>query len=214
MNKTTAREVIGGGLSDTSKMPSYSINLSALDCITGSKLVNVKDSVCYGCYALNGNYKRYNLPLKMQLSGKTQNINKLEWVEAVVYLIDNQGNKKDKNYFRWHDSGDLQSIEHLEKIVQVCLLTPSVKHWLPTREYKIVNDFIKNGGKIPGNLVIRFSAHMVDQKPPKTRFNTSTVHKNKAFIGNECESYKNKNQCGTCRDCWNPSIKNISYKYH
>ena len=49
MNKTMAKEVIGGMLSDTSKMPSYSINLSALDCITGSKLVNVKDSVCYGC---------------------------------------------------------------------------------------------------------------------------------------------------------------------
>ena len=151
MNKTIARKVIGGGLSNTSKMPSYSINLSALDCITGSKLVNVEGSICFKCYALDGNYKRYNLPLKMQLSGKTQNINKLEWVEAVVYLIDNQGNKKDKNYFRWHDSGALQSIEHLQKIVEVCLLTPSVKHWLPTREYKIVNDFIKQGGKIPRN---------------------------------------------------------------
>ncbi len=93
-------------------------------------------------------------------------------------------------------------------------MTPNVKHWLPTREYDIVNKYIKQGGKIPKNLVIRFSAHMIDIKPPKTFFNTSTVHKDKSFIGVECVSYKNKNECGSCRMCWDESIKNISYKYH
>jgi|TARA_A100001515_G_scaffold58593_2_gene46279 hypothetical protein len=212
LNKIQAKEILGSYLSCTSKMPCYSYNLSALDCIKGSKLVNVKGSVCYGCYALNGNYKRYNLPLKLQ--HKTKNISNNDWCKALAYLINNQGNKKDKNFFRWHDSGDLQSVEHLKKIIEVCKMTPNVKHWLPTREYGIVNKYIKQGDKIPKNLVIRFSAHMIDTKPPKTFFNTSTVHKDKSFIGVECVSYKNKNECGSCRMCWDGSIKNISYKYH
>ena len=76
MNKIQAKEILGSYLSCTSKMPCYSFNLSALDCIKGSKLVNVKGSVCYGCYALNGNYKRYNLPKRLQ--NKTKNIQKLK----------------------------------------------------------------------------------------------------------------------------------------
>ncbi len=118
LNKIQAKEILGSYLSCTSKMPCYSFNLSALDCIKGSKLVNVKGSVCYGCYALNGNYKRYNLPLKLQ--HKTKNINKNDWCKALAYLINNQDNKKDKNFFRWHDSGDLQSVDHLKKIIEVC----------------------------------------------------------------------------------------------
>ena len=73
MNKTDAKLILGSGLSETSKMPCYSFNLSALDCKTGSKLVGVKNSVCEGCYALGGNYQRYKLPLKMQ--PKTEKIN-------------------------------------------------------------------------------------------------------------------------------------------
>ena len=214
MTKKQAQKILGSLLSCTSKMPCYSFNLSALDCITGSKLVNVEGSACFGCYALKGNYARYKHPLKMQQAKKTEKINNKLWSNAMAYLINNQGNKKDKTFFRWHDSGDLQSIDHLKKIVDVCNLTPNVKHWLPTREYKIVNDYINQGNKIPQNLVIRFSAHMIDQKPPKTQLNTSTIHRNQKFYGVECESYKNKNECGDCRLCWDVNTKNISYKYH
>ena len=214
MTKKEAIKIIGGNLSDTSKMPSYSINLSALDCITGSKLVNIKGSVCYGCYALKGNYARYKLPQKMQASNKAHNINNGLWIEAVAYLINNQGNKKDKDYFRWHDSGDLQSLEHLKKIVKVCKLTPNVKHWLPTREYKIVKDYLKNN-LLPGNLTIRFSAHMIDTAASAVDgVQTSSVHKETKVIGVECKSYQHNNKCNDCRLCWDKSIDNISYKYH
>ena len=50
-----------------------------------------------------------------------------QWVQAMVVLIDKQP------WFRWHDSGDIQSLEHLEKIFEVCRLTPETSHWLPTR---------------------------------------------------------------------------------
>lgn len=213
MTKSEAMLVLGSGLSKTSKMPSFSFNLSALACKTGAKLVEVIGSVCEGCYALGGNYQRYKLPQKML--HKTERIQNPLWAEALVKLIKNQGNTKDKGYFRWHDSGDLQSIEHLRKIVEVCEMTPDVMHWLPTREYKIVKSYLVNYGEFPSNLVVRLSAHMVDQKPPSiNNLNTSTVHKNGEAIGTECEAYKNNNECGDCRLCWDPKEKNISYKYH
>ena len=66
---------------------------------------------------------------------------------------------KRSNYFRWHDSGDVQDKEHLFKIFAVCKLTPNVKHWMPTPE-AWVKTFLKLK---PGNLVIRFNIPMVDQ---------------------------------------------------
>ena len=50
---------IAGSCTKTKKMPSLSYSLPAKECITGSKLVNVKGSVCEGCYALKGNYHRF-----------------------------------------------------------------------------------------------------------------------------------------------------------
>jgi len=217
VTKSEAKLILGSGLSCTSKMPCYSFNLSALDCKTGSKLVGLKGSVCEGCYALSGNYQRYKLPFKMQ--PKTEKINNLKWVDAMTKLILNQGSKKDSNYFRWHDSGDIQSVEHLRKIVLVCLKTPKVKHWIPTREYRIVKEYLNKYGQFPSNLVLRLSAHMIDKNAPMLKYKgqflpTSTVHKNKPAFGTECESYKNDNECKECRLCWNPKINNISYKYH
>ena len=116
MNKQEKRNyhksIIGSDLSKTTKMPCLSFNLSAEHCITGSKLVNVKGSVCYGCYALGGLYKVYGHIEKMK--PKTDKIKNDLWVSSMVWLIENQLGNKDKSYFRWHDSGDIQSIEHLE----------------------------------------------------------------------------------------------------
>ena len=52
------------------------------------------------------------------------------WAEVMAFLIE----QNSCGYFRWHDSGDLQGQQHLDQIIEVCRLTPDVKHWLPTRE--------------------------------------------------------------------------------
>src|SRR5207245_3738499 len=69
-------------------------------------------------------------------------------------------------YFRWHDSGDLQNLDHLGKIIQVCKNLPRIKFWLPTREYQTVEAYRRLGGRIPSNLCIRLSAHLIDGKLP------------------------------------------------
>ena len=108
--------------------------------------------------------------------------------------------------FRWHDSGDVQSLDHLNKIFEVCKRTPSRRHWMPTKEAWIKDHL----HRAPKNLTIRISSPMVDQGPIKSWPNTSTVVTKKAT----CPAPQQGGQCLDCRKCWNPKIKNISYGEH
>ena len=124
------------------------------------------------------------------------------WVQAMAQII----NSKKPEVFRWHDSGDVQDLDHLNKIYEVCNLTPRKRHWMPTREAWI-KDHVN---RAPDNLIIRFSMPMIDQEPAGSWPNTSTV----VTSGASCPSAKQGNQCLDCRMCWNSEIKNISYGQH
>ena len=198
--KTSEAWALVGGLSKPSKMPGWSIGIPAKECKTGSKLRDVKDSVCYDCYALKGCYV-FKVVQDAQYR-RLAAIYTAPWVEALAYLI----NSKKPDVFRWHDSGDVQDLEHLNKIFEVCRLTPSKRHWMPTREAWIKDHL----DRAPSNLVIRFSAPMVDQSAPASWPNTSTV----VTAGATCPSAQQGNECKDCRNCWNKDIKNISYGQH
>ena len=204
MLKKEAREITGG-LSAPSKLPGPAYNLPATQCITGAKLVKVPGSVCHGCYALKG---AYVWPVVEKAHAKRLDaIYTAGWVDAMVTAINGD------EYFRWFDSGDIQSDEHLANIVRVAIATPNTKHWLPTKEYLMIARFMRKHGSFPKNLVVRVSSPNIDQAPIKHYQHTSTVHTGKPF-GRECIAYKQNNECKDCRACWNPRIKNISYKYH
>ena len=100
----------------------------------------------------------------------------------------------------------MQDEDHLIKIFAVCNLTPTVKHWMPTRE-AWVKAFLSLK---PANLVIRFSSPMVDQPAPASWPNTSTV----VLSGPSCPAPKQENECKDCRACWDPAVKNVAYGQH
>ena len=111
----------------------------------------------------------------------------------------------------------VQDEAHLLKIFAVAKLTPTVKHWMPTRE-AWVKHFLP---ECPENLIIRFSVPMVDQsrhKAPKGWKNTSTVSSdlNKTFTseGHFCPAPKQGNSCQDCRACWDGRVSNIVYGKH
>ena len=183
-------------------MPCHSYNLPATRCITGSKMAKIKGTTCYDCYALKG---MYNFPVvKEAMMRRYEAINHSEWVFAMSVLI----NSKKSKYFRWHDSGDIQSIEHLQKIFEVCKATPNTIHWLPTREAQILKQVDKKD--VPNNLVVRLSAIKVDGNAPKSWHLTSTVSTKKYT----CMANKQGGKCLDCRACWNKKIKNIIYPLH
>src|SRR6056300_580361 len=199
MNTKKAWDLVGG-LSKPGKMPGWAIGIPAAECNTGSKLRLIPDSVCSTCYALKGCYV-FKVVQDAQYR-RLKALKKKLWVYAMVTLI----NSKKSDVFRWHDSGDVQDEEHLLKIFEVCKNTPDKKHWMPTREAWTK----KYLDQKPANLVIRFFATMIDQEAPESWPNTSTV----STSSRTCPAPDQNNECGNCRACWDPEIKNVTYGKH
>ena len=191
-------------LSKPEKMPGFAYGLPAWECKTGGKLVKVPGSVCFGCYAMKGNYTRFPEIRKSQYKRLDSLKNPL-WVEAMSSMINSDRVKK-RGVFRWHDAGDVQDLDHLNKIFAVCKLTPTVKHWMPTREAWIKDHL----SRCPDNLIIRLSMTMIDQPAVGSWPNTSTV----VTTGAKCPAPTQGGKCLDCRACWSKDIKNISYGKH
>ena len=196
--KVKEAKEITGSLTRTSKMPGLSYSLPAWECKTGSKLRKVKGSVCASCYALKGNYTRYKA-IKAAQYVRLKSLQDSRWIEAMTAQV------KRSEYFRWHDAGDVQDLQHLNKIFEVCRQTPDTKHWMQTREAWIKDHLDSK----PDNLVIRFSPPMMDQRND-TWPNSSMV----VETGATCPAPAQGGKCGSCRQCWDGDVKVVSYGKH
>ena len=198
--KTSEAIKITHTLSKPSKMPGFSYGLPALECKTGSKLRKVPGTPCYGCYALKGCYVFPDV--KAAQYKRLRALARDSWTMAMAHQI----NSKKSKWFRWHDSGDVQSLEHMQKILRVCRLTPGTQHWLPTQE----RPYLPAPEAVPNNLIIRLSGSKVDGPPPTAWKHTSSV----VTKGASCPAPSQGGKCRTCRKCWNKRIKNVSYGKH
>ena len=114
--------------------------------------------VCNGCYAKKGMYR---FPVvKNVREHNREDYKKDDWVDRMVKEV----NKFD--FFRWFDSGDIETPELAKKIRHVVSATQGVKHWIPTRSDKIpaikkvIDGFIAPHtgiGNFPG-VALRLSA--------------------------------------------------------
>ena len=188
-------------LSQPDKMPGYAYGLPAWACQTGSKLRKVKTSPCYGCYALKGNYTRYPA-IKIAQYRRLAAIKMEGWTRAMAVQILKQ------KYFRWHDAGDVQSHEHMAKIIEVCKLTPNTKHWLPTQE----RQYLPKPEDVPDNLIIRLSRSKVDGPAGNAWTHDSGVTTKEGE--RTCPAPDQGGACKDCRACWNKDIKSVIYGKH
>jgi len=219
----SAKDAAGGVSSRNSKMPGSSFALSPTKCKVGSKLAKVPGSVCAKCYAMTSE-RMYPSVRQGWLSNylaatKMIEENPAQWAKAMAYQVARHALKSGEPFHRWFDAGDLQSVAMLDAIIAVCLLTPNIKHWLPTRELT----FVKASKRpVPTNLVIRISSTMVGDLP-RNAPNTSTVHSHgQTFVGKPCPSTTAEHRalnggkpcCGPCRACWDKSVPNVPYPLH
>lgn len=197
-----------GSLSVPSKMPGYSWSISAKHCIVGSKLSEIPGTPCFTCYAKKNRY----------LFGNVQNAQETrlrgwlsdpDWVLLMAIRILLHKNE----WFRWFDSGDLQSVQMLEDINKVAAYTAGyVEHWLPTQERAMV----KAVPIFSRNLTVRISSTKIG-RIQNTSFPgvvTSSVNKQRSGVPGECPSQLQNNKCGTCRACWDRTIPNVVYIEH
>ena len=215
-----ARTIIGhvSGLGKPSKMPGYSTSLPAKECPTGAKLRKVKGSVCENCYAFRGNYGTPSVQ-----KGLYRRLDALLNTRPVVYagaMVRMIGHYTDPNdpYFRIHDSGDFQSVEHILLWVRIARMLPWVKFWAPSKEYALIRQAMKLVNKHnewPENFVIRLSAPMLGADGAKAwkrdGIPYSTVNHGK---GHECPAPTQDNSCGDCRACWDRSVPVVDYHKH
>ena len=203
---------INGGLTQTSKMPCKSYSLPTAACQTGFKMAQIKGSVCHSCYADKGFYAMYAATIQPAQHARLDSLTDQHWVASMVAAIGSD------SYFRWHDSGDLQGLWHLEKIAEVAAATPDTMHWLPTREYSMIKEYISKYKLLPKNLIIRLSA-MYPDKPvviPKSlqgisNITASNVHTLQP-LGTACKAPQQNGECKECRLCWSGEV--VSYELH
>ena len=195
------------------KMPGTSFAIDAYACNVGSKLALNPNTPCHACYARKLQRLRPSVDQgwKANLS-KWKQAEPESWEQAMAFQILRYNTD---NYHRWFDSGDLQSVGMLQSIVNVCLMTPNIKHWLPTQERGVVKQFKKLGNNIPDNLVIRVSASLLNGAMPSGFSNGSQVFTTgNTAKGKECKARTRSNSCGKCRACWDKAVEFISYPKH
>lgn len=221
LTKTRAAQIIGG-LSNPSKMPGFGFSIPAIHCRAGSKLRTVPGTVCFKCYALKGRYTfrtvRAAMERRFQILTRTLESGRgsepwILWCRAFETLVTGS------EYFRFHDSGDLQSVAHLLLYCDAARLVPDTRVWIPTKESGIIRR--TNPDEIPDNVLIRLSAARVDAMPnPLTWSHGSTVLSRATLAAGTpagvrvCPSRDNGNRCGDCRACWDPAVPIVAYPLH
>lgn len=213
---------VHGGLSSPGKMPCHSYGLPAEECGVGSKLRAKEGTVCSSCYAMKGNYvwaavkaaqyRRLAAVREALQSSPARDA----WVGAIVASIGWQS--RESRVFRWHDSGDLQSVEHLSLIAEVADRLPWVTFWIPTRERAIVRDWVALYGALPANLTVRESAALVGFFPrlSDTHSHSAVARKGQALPdgAHACPAYQQGGECDDCRACWSADMPLVVYPLH
>ena len=209
--KKAALAVVGS-LSNTSKMPGKSWGIAAALCTTGAKLAKIEGTICSTCYAMKGSYTMY--PAVAVAHGKridAYNANRADWIAAMVKLVSTE------DYFRWFDSGDVQSVDMLLDIFAIADATPNTKHWIASREVSFARDALK-ARAIPANVVLRLSASFpdADHVPGATITGTTSkvFTKTPQHGAHVCPAPQQGGACGECRACWSKDIPAVTYHIH
>jgi len=208
MTLSEALKIIGS-LSYPSKMPCPAWGIDPKHCKTGAILRKQKGTTCSVCYACRGhyNYPAVRNAQELRLAGITHH----QWVKAMELVI----RSNCCSHFRWFDSGDLQSPLHLLKTTLIAIALPEVNFWLPTQEHRFIKTMTH---AIPENLTIRLTNPVIN---PKRRLKT---HLPQAEVRTDATLYDNKDayvcpadtgpvkKCGSCRACWDKTVKTIIYR--
>lgn len=187
-------------------------------CPSGCLLSKNPLSTCAGCFGDDGQY-RMNPAVKEKLASNMAKIDealKTEvgtnlWIAAMARLI---GSKGESGYFRVHDVGDFFRKDYFPMWVAVANALPKWKFWVPTKEFDIAKQY---KDIIPPNLILRVSTPLVDKPPIQLQgvdLPTATVHWLEHPYGFPCPAPEQGGKCGTCRACWDLSVRNVSYELH
>lgn len=155
------------------------------------------------CYANKGNFRYKTVQESMKRNYAEYLSNRDGYFEQIMNAVNN--GIVSYNYFRWHAAGDIIDDYYFSKMVECAVRRPLTQFLAFTKKFEIVNDYIRNGGVIPQNLRIVFSAwgdsfkvdNPYDFPIAYVRLNSdrcSSIPEN----AEECSG-----NCTNCLKCWN-----------
>lgn len=101
-------------------------------------------------------------------------------------------------YFRWHVSGDIPDARYLEMMCRIASELYRTTFLAFTKQYAIVNEYIKSGNTIPQNLKILFSEWPGYKMDNPYKFPVAYIK----FKNGTCNAPKNAHNCeGRCEEC-------------
>ena len=182
--------------------------------------------VCQSCYAMKGMY-RFPVVKAARQTNK-EDYQEADWVDRMVAEVSKY------DYFRWFDSGDIETPELGHKINKVIKLTKNTKHWIPTRSDKIqsiYNILFNNKNQFEGathssincksNVVVRRSAdHIGLDKPERPGVNSYVIRPEDMFEAKKRGIHlcpvtapgSAQKSCDTCTMCYTDA--DVAYIVH
>lgn len=108
-------------------------------------------------------------------------------------------------YFRWHVAGDIVDENYFLGMIKTAKNCKDTKFLCFTKKFNIINDYINNGGKIPSNLKVVFSAwnkHFKVENPYNfpvayVLFKNNDLNPKIPPLSIPCSG-----QCENCLACW------------
>lgn len=163
-----------------------------------------KDAPCaHGCYGKKGNFT-----YKTAQEAQQHNYNcyvedsKGYFDQIISFLNDALISYK---FFRWHTVGDIVDYNYFLEMIRVAKKCKQVKFLCFTKKFDIVNNYVRQGGKIPNNLKIVFSAwHKAFKVDNPFNFPVAYVFFKKADLNPNIPelAIPCKGHCPECLACW------------
>ena len=161
-----------------------------------------KDCPCAkDCYATKGRYRFQNVKKSLADNLRCYKENPDGYFKEIYKALSGIISYR---YFRWHAAGDIVDREYFLGMVAMATQLPNTSFLAFTKKFEIVNEYIANGGIIPTNLHIVFSAWGDEFKVDNpylfpvahVRFKNSD-NKNIPSNAVECSG-----DCSNCLQCW------------
>ena len=94
--------------------------------------------------------------------------------------------------------------------------TPHVKHWLPTKSYKVprIRPILERMKSLP-NVAVRYSSDsMVGEFNADHGSTVIPFADTETKASKVCDAYERSGKCGDCRACWSKEVSVVAYPAH
>lgn len=168
------------------------------------------------CYAAKGTQGFANVQGAYYRNLRLYNEDPAAFFEQLYYKIKFSGLPK----VRYFDSGDFPDLEFLERSVELAKKFPDRGFMAFTKKYDLVNEYLDNGGKLPDNYVIFFSAYDKLWEVPNPhglpiayiKFKEERLTPDIPKYAFRCPG--RESSCSACGACWSKKLKAVYFDEH